>query len=83
MAATTERMTFSIPAKVKRRARKMRGVNWSAVVTKAIEEQLAQLELMDRIAAKSKLTLEDVDEIADAIDEAMAKRLGVRYGVRK
>jgi hypothetical protein len=78
MASTTERMTFSVPAKLKRRAQKMRGVNWSGVVTKAIEDKLVELELMDRIASKSKLTLEDVDELADIVDKAMAKRLGVR-----
>lgn len=77
MASTTERMTFSVPAKVKRRAQRMKDVNWSGVVTKAIEDKLAQLELADRLAARSKLTLEDVDELADMIDEAMAKRYGV------
>lgn len=77
MASTTERMTFSVPRKVKRRAQRMRDVNWSGVVTRAIEEKLAQLELMDRIAARSKLTLDDVDDLADMVDKAMARRFGV------
>lgn len=77
MASTTERMTFSVPAKLKRRAQKMQGVNWSGVVTQAIEAKLAELELMNRILSKSKLTLEDVDEIADEIDAAMAKHFGL------
>lgn len=77
MGATTERMTFSVPAALKRRAQKKRGVNWSGVVAEAIEEKLAQLELMDRIAARSKLTTQDVDELADLIDTAMAKHFGL------
>lgn len=74
----TERMTFSVPGRVKQRARRMRQVNWSAVVTAAIERKLSELELVDRIAANSKLTQKDVDEIAEAIDAAMARRLGLR-----
>jgi hypothetical protein len=77
VAATNDRMTFRIPREVKRRAKKMKGVNWSSVVTKAIEETLTQLEYMDRLAAKSKLTQADVDEVADMIDTAMAKRYGL------
>lgn len=73
----TERMTFTVPDDVKERAQARRDVNWSAVVTKAIEEKLAALELADQLARRSKLTPDDVDEIADLVDEAMAERFGV------
>lgn len=73
----TERMTFTVPDDVKARAQARRDVNWSAVVTKAIEEKLAALELADRLARRSKLTPDDVEEIADLVDEAMAERFGV------
>lgn len=35
------------------------------------------LELADRIAQRSDLTEEDVSELADLVDDAMAKRFGV------
>lgn len=70
-----ERMTFTVPDKVKKRARARRDVNWSAIVSKAIEDKLSALELADRVFAKSKLTEEDVEEFADLIDEAMVRRL--------
>lgn len=73
-----DRMTFSLPAKLKKKAQSRRDVNWSAVVAKAIEDKLVALELADRIASRSKLTPEDVDDVADAVDEAMAKHFGVR-----
>lgn len=73
----TERMTFTVPEDLKERAQARRDVNWSAVVTKAIEEKLAALELADRIAERSDLTEDDVDEIADLVDEAMAERFGL------
>ena len=69
-------MTFTVPDETKKRAQARRDVNWSAVVTQTIEERLKALELMDRVLANSRLTQRDVDEIADQIDSAMAKRLG-------
>ena len=72
------RMTFSVPEKLRKRAQRRRDVNWSGVVTKAIDEKLSALEVVDRIAAKSRLTQDDVDEMADLIDEAMAKRFGAK-----
>lgn len=73
----TERVTFSIPASLKKRLKKQKGVNWSGIVAQALEDRLARLEIADRIASKSKLTQADVDEISDKINKAMAKRLGL------
>ncbi len=70
-------MTFTVPDAVKKRAQARRDVNWSAVVTQTIQERLKALDLMDRLLASSRLTLKDVDEIADAIDTAVARRHGL------
>lgn len=72
------RMTFSVPEELKRKARRRRDVNWSGVVTKAIDEKLNALSLADRIAAKSHLTEEDIEELAEMVDRSMAKKLGVK-----
>lgn len=71
-----ERMTFTVPSKVKKRAQARRDVNWSAIVAKAIEDKLAALELADRVFAKSKLSTDDIDEFTDLIDEAMQRHYG-------
>lgn len=68
-------MTFTVPSKVKERARARRDVNWSAIVAKAIEDKLSALELADRVFAKSRLTEADVEEFADLIDRSMLQRL--------
>lgn len=73
----TERMTFTVPEELKDRAQARNDVNWSAVVSKAIEEKLAALEVADRIASRSKLTEEDVDELAAEIDEHLREHFGV------
>ncbi len=70
-------MTFSVPEELKGRARARRDVNWSAIVTQTIQERLKALELMDRVLARSRLSKSDVDEVAEAIDRAIAKRHGL------
>ncbi len=72
-----DKMTFTVPARIKKRARSRNDVNWSAVVAKAIEQKLASLEIADRVAAKSQLTEADVDEMAEVVDRAMAKHFGL------
>lgn len=72
-----ERMTFTVPAELKKRLQAREDINWSNVVAKALQERLDALEFMDRVLAKSRLTQEDVDEIADKINTGMAKRLGL------
>jgi len=70
-------MTFSVPEATKRRAQARRDVNWSAVVAQTIEERLKALDLMDRVLGASQLTERDVNEIAHALDTAVAKRHGL------
>jgi hypothetical protein len=72
-----EKMTFTVPAELKKRAQARSDVNWSGVVAKTIEQKLKALELADRIAARSELSTADVDEFADVIDKAMAKHFGL------
>jgi hypothetical protein len=70
-------MTFSIPPALKRRAQARRDVNWSAVVAQTIEERLQALQLMDQALAGSKLEQRDVDELAEVLDRAVARRHGL------
>ncbi|MHB8587151.1 MAG: hypothetical protein ACYDDF_15095 [Thermoplasmatota archaeon] len=73
-AEPMDRMNFTVPSSVKRQARARKDVNWSAVVTKAIQDKLHALEVLDHFAAKANLSQRDADEIADLLDEAMARR---------
>ena len=74
----TSNMTFSIPQGLKRRAQERSDVNWSAVVTQAIEERLSGLEILDRITARTHLSSKDVGELASLVDTAMAEHFGVQ-----
>ena len=50
-------------------------INWSEVTRRAIREKIKKLELMDELTADSELTDEDVDELAEKINEAARERL--------
>lgn len=53
-------MTITIPEELRKRIRKIKGVNWSEVARRAFEEELKRIERqiaaeeMDRLRTKSK-----------------------------
>ena len=67
-------MTLSIPKELHEKMKCMSDIKWSEVARRAIEERINDLETMNRIASKSKLTKKDVDEISKKIKRGMAKK---------
>lgn len=63
-------MTLAIPDELLERMKKMSEIRWSEVARKAIEERVNDLEVMNRIASKSKLTKKDVEEISEKVKKA-------------
>ncbi len=53
-------------------------IRWSEVVRKSISEKIDDLEMMDKLTKKSKLTQKEVDNIAKRIDSSVAKKLGLK-----
>jgi len=49
-------------------------INWSAVAREAIESKINDLELLEEITSKSKLTKKDVKEISNKIKTNAAKK---------
>ena len=67
-------MTLSIPEELHKRMKKFSELRWSEIARKAIEERINDLETMEKIVSKSKLTKKDADEIAEKIKRAAALR---------
>jgi hypothetical protein len=67
-------MTLSIPEELHKRMAKFTEIRWSEIARKSIEQRVDDLEVMDRIASKSKLTKKDVEEISKKIKSAAAKK---------
>ena len=67
-------MTLAIPEELMQRMRKFQEIRWSEVVRKAIEQRINDLEMIEKIASKSKLTQKDVEEISKKINSAASKK---------
>lgn len=67
-------MTLSIPKELHEKMKLLGEIKWSQVARRAIEERIEDLEEMDRIVSKSKLTQKDATKLAKKIKRAAAKR---------
>ncbi len=67
-------MTLAIPEQLHQKMEHFSEIKWTEVARRAIEKKVADLEFLDKIASKSKLTLKDVEEIGNKIKSAAAKR---------
>mgnify|MGYP001570347003 CR=1 FL=1 len=70
-------MTLSIPEELHKKMKQMSEVKWSEIARRAIEERINDLEIINKIASKSKLTKKDVEEIGKKIKRGIAKRHGL------
>ena len=67
-------MTLSIPEELHKKMKKHRDIRWSEIARAAISHRIEDLEVMNKIASKSKLNKKDVDEISKKIKRAAAIR---------
>jgi hypothetical protein len=68
-------ITVSVDDDLKQAMDRHPEINWREVARQAFQEKLEDLELMEKIASKSQLTEEDVEELSEKIDEDVADRL--------
>jgi len=67
-------ITVNVDDDLKERMEKHPEINWSEVTRQAIQKKIEALEVMDELTSKSDLTENDVQEIADKINESGRKR---------
>ena len=67
-------ITLTIPNTLHEKIRSHGEIRWSEVIRQLLQKKIEQLELMNQIVNKSKLTQKDVDEISEKIDSKVAKR---------
>ncbi len=71
-------VTLVIPKDLHEKMKKHSEIRWSEVVRKSISEKIEDLEVLDKLTRKSKLTQADVDEIAHKIDRDVFEELSKR-----
>ena len=67
-------ITLTIPNILHEKIRSHGEIRWSEVIRQLLQKKIEQLELMNQIVNKSKLTQKDVDEISEKIDSNVAKK---------
>ena len=67
-------MTLSIPKELHEKMKSFSEIKWSEIARRAIEQRINDLEVMDQIASKSKLTKKDVEIISKKIKRRAAKK---------
>ncbi len=65
-------ITLAIPDELHAKMKRMKDIRWSEIARRAIEQRIDDLEVMNRIASKSKLTEKDVEEISKKIKRSAA-----------
>jgi len=68
-------MTLAIPEELARKMKAFPEIRWSEIARQAIEKRVHDLEIMNKIASKSKITEKDVEEISKSIKASAARRL--------
>ncbi len=71
-------MTLAIPNELQHKMKEFPEIRWSEIARRAIEEKVNDLETMNKIASKSKLTKRDIDELSKKINKAATKRFLAR-----
>ncbi len=71
-------ITLALPQELHERMKKHSEIRWSEVVRKSITQKVEMLEVMDKIAKKSKLTRKDLNEISRKIKAETFEELNKR-----
>ena len=67
-------ITLSIPDELYKKMKHFSELRWSEIARKAIELRISDLEVIEKIASKSKLTQKDAEEISKKIKRSASIR---------
>ena len=70
-------LTLAVPPRLHEKMKQHSEIRWSEIVRMAIQKKIEDLELMDMLTNKSKLSAKDAMKISEEIDKEVAKKLGL------
>jgi len=73
-------VTLAVPEELHKIIKRHPEIKWSEVARQAMWEYARKLELLDKIASKSRLSEKDVLEIGDLVKRGVAERYGEAEG---
>jgi len=69
-------LTLTLPQELFDKIQKYKEIRWENVAKEIIEKKIRDLERTDQLLEKSNLTVEDVETIAEAVDDSVRKERG-------
>ena len=67
-------VTLMLPDELQKKMKKHSEIRWSEVIRKIIQKKIDDLDLLDKLTSKSKLTLKDALEISKKVDASVARK---------
>ena len=67
-------MTLALPEDLHSKMKQFSDIKWTEVARRAIEDKVKDLEALEKLVSKSKLTQKDVEEFGKKIKTSAAKR---------
>ena len=73
-------ITLSIPEELHKKMKGFSEIKWSEIVRKMLEQKIKDLEIIERIASKSRITKKDIERISKEIKRTAAMRFNEYSG---
>ena len=67
-------MTLALPEEIHSKMKHFSEIKWTEIARKAIENKLKDLEMLEKLASKSKLTQKDVEDFGKKIKQEATKK---------
>ena len=71
-------LTLAIPDNLQKKMRQHPEIRWSEVVRMEIQKKIEDMELMDRLTRRSRLSAKETLKISESVDEEVARKLGLK-----
>lgn len=68
-------ITLAVPDELHVRMKEFSEIRWSEVVRKSIEQKVKDLEMLEKITAKSRLTEKDAKNLSKKINRTATKKI--------
>ncbi|MBI2672169.1 hypothetical protein HYX16_04510 [Candidatus Woesearchaeota archaeon] len=70
-------ITLVLPNELQKKMKEHSEIRWSEVIRKTIQKKIEDLDLLDKLTLKSKLTHKEAFNISKKIDASVARKLGL------
>ena len=71
-------LTLAIPDNLHKKMRQHPEIRWSEVVRMGIQKKIEDLEFMEKLTSRSRMTAKEALEVSGIIDEGVAGKLGLK-----